>query len=103
MLISRRRLPEVIRMTVIGRTTQKLPVAAIPRVSWWRKFDALLDSMIEALTRCLCRASRGYLCPPDMTSVMYPDDAGLDDAGLEAQRPPNSRSKECCDEKLPGK
>ena len=78
-------------MTDIGRTTPGVHSAALPRVSWGRKFDALLDRFIDFMTRILCRASRGYLCPPDMTSVMYPDE------------PANSRTKECCDEKLPGK
>jgi hypothetical protein len=80
-------------MTDIGRTTDRVPVAALPSASWGRKFDALIDASIDAMTRWLCRASRGYLCPPDMTSIMYPDDS----------QPPNSHSKECCDEKLPGK
>ena len=85
-------------MTDIGRTTHELPVTALPRASWGRKFDNMFDHLIDALTRWLCRASRGYLCPPDMTSVMYPDEPRPSDFG-----PPNSPSKECCDEKLPGK
>jgi hypothetical protein len=80
-------------MTDIGSTTHKLSAAPSSPASWGRKFDALLDQFIDFMTRILCRASRGYLCPPDMTSVMYPDEP----------RPLNSRTKECCDEKLPGK
>jgi hypothetical protein len=100
MLISCWRLPEVIRMTEIGSSKligHGLPVAASRPLSWWRRFGALIDSsmdaLIDALTRHLCRASRGYLCPPDMTSVMYPPDSPL----------PNPALKECCDEKLPRK
>jgi hypothetical protein len=78
-------------MTGIGRTTQGMHGAAYPQVSWGRRFDAQFDRFIEFMTRVLCRASRGYLCPPDMTDVMYPDE------------PSSSRSKECCDEKLPRK
>jgi hypothetical protein len=105
MLISRWRLPEVIRMTEIGSSNpigHGLPVAAVPHLSWWRRFNAWIDSsidaLIETLTRHLCRASRGYLCPPDMTSVMYPTDTRSPDSPL-----PNSGFKECCDEKLPRK
>ena len=91
-------------MTDIGssnRVGQGLPLASsspapVP-VSLGQKFDALFDSLIDFLTKVLCRASRGYLCPPDMTSVMYPDEPGTVDSRT------NSRSKECCDENLPGK
>jgi hypothetical protein len=78
-------------MTDIGRTTDGLPAATLSPASWGTRFDAMLDAVVDALTRWLCRASRGYLCPPDMTSVMYPDE------------PANPRVKECCNEKLPGK
>jgi hypothetical protein len=84
-------------MTDIGRSTHRLPAAALSPASLGRRFDDSLDALIEALTRWLCRASRGYLCPPDMTSVMYPDEPGTVDSRT------NSRSKECCDENLPGK
>jgi hypothetical protein len=84
-------------MTEIGSSNpigHGLPAAAMPPLSRWRRFGALIDSsmdaLVDALTRHLCRASRGYLCPPDMTSVMYPSDS-----------PPPL--KECCDEKLPRK
>ena len=93
-------------MTDIGssnRIGQGLPLASssptsspVSPVSLGQKFDALFDSLIDFMTKILCRASRGYLCPPDMTSVMYPDEPST-------LNPPNSRSKECCDEKLPGK
>jgi len=78
-------------MTDIGSTTHRLSAASSSPASWGRKFDALFDRFIDFMTGILCRASRGYLCPPDMTSVMYPDES------------PNPRPKECCDEKLPGK
>jgi hypothetical protein len=92
-------------MTGIGssnRTGHGVPVASSAPtsapVSLGQRFDALFDNLIDFMTKVLCRASRGYLCPPDMTHVMYPDET----------RPPNFRpsyspSKECCDEKLPGK
>ncbi len=90
-------------MTDIGssnRIGHGLPLASSSPtpapVSLGQKFDALFDSLIDFLTKVLCRASRGYLCPPDMTSVMYPDEP-------RTLNPPNSRSKECCDEKLPRK
>ena len=76
-----------------GRPAAAIPHVAIPRVSWGSRFDSLVDDFIDFMTRILCRASRGYLCPPDMTQVMYPDES----------RPPKYRTKECCDEKLPGK
>jgi hypothetical protein len=74
------------------------PAGALPRASWGQRFDALFDSLVDFLTKVLCRASRGYLCPPDMTSVMYPDEP-------RPLNPPmsNARVKECCDEKLPRK
>jgi hypothetical protein len=78
-------------MTVIGSSTHRHSATTFTPASWGRKFDTFLDNLINSLTGWLCRASRGYLCPPDMTSVMYPDE------------PANSRTKECCDEKLPGK
>lgn len=85
-------------MTDIGRTTDTLSTASAPRLSLAHRFDNLLDGIGDWLVRCLCRASRGYLCPPDMTSVMYPDEPSP--AG---SRPAVARPKECCNEKLPGK
>ena len=95
-------------MTDIGssnRIGQGLPLASssptsspVSPVSLGQKFDALYVSMIDFLTKVLCRASRGYLCPPDMTHVMYPDETRP-----SHYRPSYSPSKECCDEKLPGK
>jgi hypothetical protein len=80
-------------MTDIGRM-QHGPVAGrVSPVSWWDRFNAALDEFFDFLMKCLCRASRGYLCPPDMTQIMYPDEP----------RPSNSLVKECCDEKLPRK
>jgi len=89
-------------MTDIGGNNSNHPIAhgllgaASARVSWERRIDAWFDGVIQALTGWLCRASRGYLCPPDMTSVMYPDETPTGSGS-------NSRSKECCNEKLPGK
>ncbi len=71
-------------MTDIGRMPQG-PAAAVAPVSWGARFDAAVYAIFDGLMKALCRASRGYLCPPDMTSVMYP-----------AASPP----KECCDENL---
>ncbi len=72
--------------------TGSLPIAATPRPSLGDRLDGWFDSIVDALMRCLCRASRGYLCPPDMTQVMYPDEPT-----------PSVRIQECCHEKLPGK
>lgn len=93
-------------MTDIGSSNQighGVPLASsspapstVSPASLGQKFDALFDSLIDFLTKILCRASRGYLCPPDMTSVMYPDEP-------RPLNPPNSSYKECCDEKLPRK
>ena len=91
-------------MTDIGSSNRMgpgLPSASSPTSSLsslGQKFDAHFDSLVDFLTKVLCRASRGYLCPPDMTSVMYPDEP-------RPLNPPlsNARIKECCDEKLPRK
>jgi hypothetical protein len=87
-------------MTVIGSSNpigHDVSDAAFHPTSWWHRVDAWIDAFLNAtidtLTRWLCRASRGYLCPPDMTSVMYPEESRAMDA----------RRRECCDEKLPGK
>jgi len=80
-------------MTDIGRMRHDAVAANSSHVSWGVKFDAFLDSFVATMTSWLCRASRGYLCPPDMTEIMYPDES----------RQSNSRAKECCNEKLPGK
>lgn len=88
-------------MTVIGGSTHGMQVptaSSVPSsVSWLSRVNAYVDTSLDNfasfLLRCLCRASRGYLCPPDMTSIMYPDEA----------QPPVSRFRECCDEKLPRK
>ena len=92
-------------MTDIGssnRIGHELPLATSSptssSVSLGQKFDALYESLIDFLTKILCRASRGYLCPPDMTQVMYPDETRP-----SHYRPSYSPSKECCDEKLPRK
>jgi len=86
---------------VSGRIVSGMSAPAIPPQSWGQKFDAFFQSVFDGLMSCLCRASRGYLCPPDMPSLMYPDEPPL-----PGTRPPDSRHtriKECCDEKLPGK
>jgi hypothetical protein len=72
--------------------SQSLPSANPTRIPLGQRLDASFDAAIDWLMRCLCRASRGYLCPPDMTQVMYPDEPI-----------PNTRIQECCHEKLPGK
>ena len=65
----------------VSRTAHRLDHSghpALPPIQWGRRVDAVLDFFFETiprfLTRCLCRASRGYLCPPDMPQVMYPDE-----------------------------
>ena len=85
-------------MAVVGRTAQDFPAPAVPRLSWGQRFDRMIDAFFVSLTGWLCRASRGYLCPPDMPSLMYPDEPDLAGSGG-----PNSNVRECCDEKLPGK
>ncbi len=80
-----------------------LAAPTVPRVSWGQKFDALLQRFFDGLMSCLCRASRGYLCPPDMPSLMYPDDPKASETRMDNARVPGSRVKECCDEKLSGK
>jgi hypothetical protein len=88
-------------MTDSGRTTYGLPHPAHAASPW--NFFAHLDSWVETrltefmqfMTRCLCRASRGYLCPPDMTSVMYPDDPGSQ-AVQDSVTQSDSRKTECC-------
>jgi hypothetical protein len=89
-------------MAVIGRTAHSIPATVRPRVSWGKKFDKAFDAFFVALTGWLCRASRGYLCPPDMPSIMYPDEPGDSYAGGPNSRA-SSQIRECCDEKLPGK
>ncbi len=68
-------------MAVSSRTAQRVghpDHPAFSPIQWGQRADAVLDFFFETiprfLTRCLCRASRGYLCPPDMTQVMYPDE-----------------------------
>ena len=87
-------------MTVIGSNIDGLHAAATsrePSLSWWERFNARLDAGLENffsfMTSVLCRASRGYLCPPDMTSVMYPDYP--DDA-----QPTKAAKGRCCDESV---
>ena len=93
-------------MTVIGRTTFE-PVATTQTSStsaarpWGVGLDTLLEKFWDGLMRSLCRASRGYLCPPDMTSVMYPDDPVRIGSGNESQTV--TRATGCCDAKLSGK
>jgi hypothetical protein len=89
-------------MAVIGRSAHTLPASGASFASWSHRFnaqlDALTDTFFNALMGWLCRASRGYLCPPDMPSVMYPESSNSPDTPLSG-----SRTKECCNEKLPGK
>jgi hypothetical protein len=87
-------------MTVIGSNMDGLHSTASshePSLSWWERFNTrlntLLDNFVSFMTSILCRASRGYLCPPDMTSVMYPDDPG------DAQSTKAS-IRRCCDESV---
>jgi len=75
-------------MMVIARSTHPLPNPASQPADWGQKLDYLIESSFNTLMRWLCRASRGYLCPPDMTSVMYPEDSPA--------------VKSCCDEKFSG-
>ena len=84
-------------MTVIGSNMHGLGSAGAsrePALSWWDRFNirlnTLLDHFLSFMTSILCRASRGYLCPPDMTSVMYPDEP----------QPPVAGSGRCCDESV---
>ena len=84
-------------MTVIGSNLRGLHSAATtqePNMSGWERFNTrlntLLDDFLSFMTSILCRASRGYLCPPDMTSVMYPDEP----------QPTIVGSGRCCDESV---
>lgn len=85
-------------MTGIGSSTPGLPTVAASPSSLGGWLDVQLDTFLSFLTRILCRASRGYLCPPDMTQVMYPDEASPEDAPASA-----AQKKGCCNENLPGK
>lgn len=88
-------------MTDIGRTNPVVPgpighgvsTATLRTPSWGQKFDAFFIASFNTLTGWLCRASRGYLCPPDMHQIMFPDEPHL----FNLSNPP---TKECCDEKL---
>ena len=84
-------------MTGIGSRTHGVSSALSPSTSLGDWIEAQIDSFLNFMTRVLCRASRGWLCPPDMTSVMYPDDA----AG--AGETQEGRRKGCCDENVSGK
>ena len=66
------------------------PVSASVSSSWGRKIDDFFDQVVDGLMKCLCRASRGYLCPPDMHRVMFPDES----------QGAVSRAKGCCDEDI---
>jgi hypothetical protein len=81
-----------LRMTGIGRTNS---VGHGTSAGWGEKFDFFFIAIFNTLTGWLCRASRGYLCPPDMHHIMFPDEPGA--AHLASS---NSPLKECCDEKL---
>ncbi len=105
-------------MTGIGSRTHGLSSTHFSPSSLGVWFDAQIDSFLSFMTRVLCRASRGWLCPPDMTSVMYPEDAaapelgasGLNSSGLNSSglsgsgsRVSDGRRKGCCNEDVSGK
>ncbi len=84
-------IPDPTRRGLSHAAFSSNPISSNPRgrglfARLFAYLDGLADTAIDFMTRCLCRASRGYLCPPDMTSVMYPDEDG----------PPKTGKKECC-------
>ena len=89
-------------MTGIGSSTPGLATVAAsrPSLGGWlgTKFDRQIESFLSFLTSVLCRASRGYLCPPDMTQVMYPDEALPEHARASAVQ-----KRGCCNENISGK
>ena len=87
-------------MAVLSRTTVDAPASTLSAPGWFQRLNDTLDSMLllafNSLMGWLCRASRGYLCPPDMPSIMYPEER-VGSAGSSALR-----ARGCCDEKLSG-
>jgi hypothetical protein len=81
------------------------PAPFVPAPGWFQRFNDGLDRMalaaFNALMGWLCRASRGYLCPPDMPSIMYPEDRTSDASSAPTFVVADERR--CCDEKLSGK
>jgi hypothetical protein len=96
-------------MAVLSRTTHDLHASALPAHGSFRNwvqrfndgFDRVLSRVFDALVGWLCRASRGYLCPPDMPSIMYPEDRRSDNR--EVLNSKGAGVKGCCNEDLPGK
>jgi hypothetical protein len=93
-------------MAVLSRPAHDLPADARNAPTWWQRLNERLDVMqsiaFNSLMSWLCRASRGYLCPPDMPSIMYPEDSRTDARPLESAQPVSS-VKRCCNEELSGK
>jgi hypothetical protein len=93
-------------MAVLSSTTEDLilpahPVA--PPTPLARDRDGGIFSLIlRSLTSWMCRASRGYLCPPDMHRIMYPDEPGEAERWAAAEAM-SASARGCCDEELSGK
>jgi len=78
----------VIRMTEIGRSNRGLLHAAFPSLREGHKFDIHLDALLDALTKSLDLASRGYCCASNP---------------IEEPDPPYVSPKEKPNENVPGK
>ncbi len=74
-------------MAVLSGTVHDRPASTLPANGWFQRFNDGIDAMLlvafNNLMGWLCRASRGYLCPPDMPNLMYPEDRrpGTSDKG----------------------
>lgn len=88
-------------MAILSSTTEDLVLSpsSAATSSLSDRDDGLFSLILRSLTSWMCRASRGYLCPPDMHKIMYPDEP--DTADNVAAMAVSARG--CCDEKLSGK